>query len=157
MTTSNHDQQRRPATTTKMMTEVSTHRLRYSVLPARFVVCHLAPNSAIPAWATASQFFSITSTADELSVVCDENSVPKNVQAERGWACIQLQGPFPFQMTGVLTAVLNPLAAAEIGIFAVSTFDTDCILIKSNHLQAAKAALLQAGHTETPSSIPENA
>jgi uncharacterized protein len=140
-----------------MTTKVETQRLRYNVLPTRMAVCRMPPDSTIPAWATDSSFFSITRTANELSVVCDENSVPKDVQAEKGWACIQLQGPFPFQMTGVLAAILNPLATAKIGIFAISTFDTDYILIKADQLQAAKDALKQAGHTETPSSTPEEA
>lgn len=122
------------------------HVLEYSVLPARFAVCRLRWDSALPEWANASTFLSITRTADELSVVCDENCVPKDVRAEGGWACIQLQGPFPFQMTGVLAAILNPLAAAEIGIFAISTFDTDYILVKAEQLQAAKDALSVAGH-----------
>jgi hypothetical protein len=104
------------------------------------------PETTIPEWATSSKFFSITRSADELSVVCDETRVPVGTQAEGGWACIHLHGPFPFQMTGVLAAILNPLAATEIGIFAVSTFDTDYILIKSDKVQAAEQALRAAGH-----------
>ena len=131
-----------------MTTSAEKHRLRYNVLPARLAICRLPPDSAIPEWATGSNFFSITRTAEELSVVCGENSVPKDVQAEKDWACLQLQGPFPFQMTGVLAAILDPLAAAEIGIFAISTFDTDYILIKASQLQATREALRLAGHIE---------
>jgi hypothetical protein len=65
------------------------------------------------------------------------------------WAAIRLQGPFPFEMTGVLAAILNPLAASEIGIFALSTFDTDYILVKADRLLAAECALNQAGHEKT--------
>jgi len=125
---------------------LSTHQLKYSVLPGRFAICRLATDSAVPGWATASKFFSITRTSDELSIVCAEEFVQPGIKTEIGWACIQLQGPFPFQMTGVLAAILNPLAAARIGIFAISTFDTDCILIKADRLQAAEVALRQAGH-----------
>jgi hypothetical protein len=106
----------------------------------------MAPETTIPEWATSSRFFSITRNADELSVVCDEKCVPEGTQSEAGWACIRLQGPFPFQMTGVLAAILNPLAATEIGIFAVSTFDTDYVLIKSEKVQAAEQVLSAAGH-----------
>jgi len=106
----------------------------------------MAPGTTIPEWATSSKFFSITRSADELSVVCDEDCVPAGVRSEAGWACIHLHGPFPFQMTGVLAAILNPLTAANIGIFAVSTFDTDYILIKSDEVQAAEQTLSAAGH-----------
>src|SRR5882724_7136303 len=87
------------------------HRLRYSVLVGRFAICRLAPDSAVPEWAAGVEFVSITRTKNELSVVCGENCVPSEIQAEGDWACIQLQGPFPFDMTGVLAAILNPLAA----------------------------------------------
>jgi hypothetical protein len=120
--------------------------LRYSVLEGRFAVCRLAPDSAIPAWATEPGFFSITRTANELSIVCEGKRVPVGVQAELDWATIQLQGPFPFEMTGVLAAILNPLATEGIGIFAISTFDTDYVLVKAERVQAADDALRRAGH-----------
>ncbi len=122
------------------------HQLKYSVLEGRFAICRLAADAAIPAWASASKFFSFTRTANGFSVVCEESRVPPGIQAEGNWVCIQLQGPFPFEMTGVLAAILDPLAAAEIGIFAISTFDTDCILIKSDHVQTAEETLQRAGH-----------
>ncbi len=125
---------------------MAAHQIRYSVLPGKFAVCRLSPDSAIPEWASGRNVFSITRTTDELSIVSVEELVPPEIQAEKGWACLQLQGPFPFEMTGVLAAVLNPLAAAGIGIFAISTFDTDYILIKEDSLHTAEAALRQTGH-----------
>jgi hypothetical protein len=122
------------------------HHLRYSVLVGRFAICRLAPNAEVPEWAAGTEFISITRTKNELSIVCEENCVPAEIQAEGDWACIQLQGPFPFDMTGVLAAILNPLAAAEVGIFAVSTFDTDYVLVKADRLRAAQEALTLAGH-----------
>jgi len=127
---------------------LADHQLKYSVLPEKFAVCRLAPSATIPEWALASQIFSVMRTADELSVVCGEELVPAGTPAERGWACIQLRGPFPFEMTGVLAAVLNPLAVAGLGIFAMSTFDTDYILVKADRLRAAQDALSSAGHIE---------
>jgi hypothetical protein len=115
------------------------------VLTARFAICRTPPGLPAPEWATAGGFCSFTRTKEELSIVCEESRVPQEVQAERGWACLKLHGPFPFDLTGVLAAVLNPLAGAEIGIFAVSTFDTDYVLIKSDRLQAAQKALAAAG------------
>jgi hypothetical protein len=125
---------------------LAAHQLRYSVLPGRYAVCRLAPDAAVPEWATRSKWFSITRTANELSIVGEQERVPEGVLSESGWACLRLEGPFPFELTGVLAAVLNPLAAAGIGIFAVSTFDTDCILIKADRIESAEEALRQAGH-----------
>jgi hypothetical protein len=125
---------------------LAAHRLKYSVLSGRFAVCRLATDAPIPAWATESQIFSVMRTTNELSVVCAEELVPVGMQAESGWACIQLQGPFPFQMTGVLASILDPLAAVKVGIFALSTFDTDYILVKADELHAAEGALRLAGH-----------
>ncbi len=121
------------------------HKLRYSVLEGRFAICRLAPDSPAPQWASGV-FHSVTRTTNELSVVCAEERVPAGVQGGLGWACLQLEGRFPFEMTGVLAAILNPLAAAEIGIFAISTFDTDYILIKADRVQAAEESLRRAGH-----------
>jgi hypothetical protein len=125
---------------------LAAQQLRYSVLPGRLAICRLTPISTVPEWAVASKFYSITQTAEELSIVCEEAYVPAEIQAEYGWEAIRLQGPFPFEMTGVLAAILNPLAAAGIGIFAISTFNTDCILIKADRMQAAEEALQRAGH-----------
>jgi hypothetical protein len=91
-------------------------------------------------------FFSITRTDDELSIVCAESRVPADIRAERDWVGLKLQGPFPFDMTGVLSSFLQPLAEARIPIFAISTFDTDFVLIKQEPLEPALAALEAAGH-----------
>ena len=131
------------------------HRLRYSVLEDRFAVCQLAPTAALPEWALRGSVFSITRTQTELSVVCSEEHVPAGVRAEFGWACLRLQGPFPFEMTGVLAAFLNPLAAAGIAIFAVSTFDTDYVLLKNDRLNAALATLEKAGHERLDEPLDE--
>ena len=85
-------------------------------------------------------------TRDELSIVCAEDRIPDGVRAERGWLALKLEGPFPFSMTGVLASFLQPLAEAQIPIFAISTFDTDYVLIKRETLEQAVVALGAAGH-----------
>ena len=125
---------------------MASHRLQYSVLEGRFAVCRLAPNASLPEWALRPGLFSTSRTDAELSIVCSAEHVPAGVHAEFDWACLQLQGPFPFEMTGVLAAFLNPLAEAAIGIFAISTYDTDYVLIKDDRLDAALVALDRAGH-----------
>ncbi|CAF4408479.1 unnamed protein product, partial [Adineta steineri] len=85
---------------------------------------------------------------DELSIITiDNNQLPKEIQCERNWKCFKLIGPFPFDLTGILTSVLNPLAKAEVGILAISTFDTDYVLIKDINLQTGIDVLKQSGHT----------
>lgn len=89
---------------------------------------------------------SITRTAEELSIVCAEAAAPEGARVERGWACLVLEGPIPFTETGVLSGLLAPLAGAKVGIFAISTFDTDYLLVKHVQLDTAVTALRQAGH-----------
>jgi len=120
--------------------------LSLSVLPLELSVCRLAPDAAIPEWATRSSFFCVMRTANELSVVCPASAVPAGVQQTPGWRALQLHGPFAFDETGILEAVLHPLAAAGVGIFALSTYDTDYVLVREAQLQAAVAAIRAAGH-----------
>jgi uncharacterized protein len=114
----------------------------------RLAVCQLTADAPVPDWALAGGFFCVTRTADELSIVCEENRVPAGVRAERDWVSLKLEGPFPFSMTGVLASFLEPLAEAGIPIFAVSTFDTDYVLIKRETLEAAVEVLRTAGHEQ---------
>jgi hypothetical protein len=78
--------------------------------------------------------------------VCEERKMVEGVRAEKGWVGLKLEGPFPFTMTGVLASFLQPLAEAGIPVFAVSTFNTDYVLIKGEHLERAVKALGEAGH-----------
>jgi len=84
-------------------------------------------------------------SADEVSITCLAACVPRDVHCERDWRCLMLQGPFAFELTGILLKVLQPLATAGIGIFAVSTFDTDYVLVKEHAFEAAKHALAESG------------
>ena len=119
----------------------------FSVLLQNFVIARLEPNADLPSAVLASPgFLSITRTADELSIVCAEDVAVGFARVDRAWRAIKVQGPFAFDQTGVLASFLDPLAVAAIGIFAVSTFDTDYILVKSANLEAAVAALKGAGH-----------
>ena len=128
---------------------MSAVELTLHVLPGEWAVCRLPAGAALPAWATAGVWFSVTHTAAELSVVCTEALVPADVTAERGWRAVQVAGPLDFSLTGVLAALANPLAAAGVSLFAVSTYDTDYILVKAAHWEAARRAWQAAGHRFT--------
>ncbi len=86
--------------------------------PERLAVARLEPREAVPAWATAGDLWSLARSEDELSIVCADADVPAGVASvERDWRALQLAGPIPFGLTGILASVLSPLAAAEIAIF----------------------------------------
>ncbi len=120
--------------------------MRLTLLPDVYAICRLEPGAAIPAWATAGTFFCITRTDEELSLLCAEEDVPQDVLAERGWRALRLEGPFPFELTGVLASILHPLAEAGVSILAVSTYHTDYVLVKAAQVERALAALTGAGH-----------
>lgn len=113
----------------------------------RFAVCKLPPDSPVPEWATAGDVFSATRTGDELSVLCRQERVPSGTQAEAGWRSLRVAGAMPFMLVGVLAALATPLSGAGVGIFAISTFDTDCLFVKEAAFPTAVAALRGAGHT----------
>jgi uncharacterized protein len=122
-------------------------RLTLALRPETYAVCRLAPDAPLPAWAEGGSFVSITRTRDELSIVAPQARVPDGVQAERGWRCLSVEGPFDLDgVIGVLAALAVPLAEAEISIFAVSSYDTDHLLLKDQHLQRAVEVLERAGH-----------
>ena len=120
--------------------------LRLLHVPGSFAVCKLAVESPIPSWATTGSFFSVTRTADELSIVCSQDVVPEGIVCERGWRCLRVAGSMPFTCVGVLASLTTAVAKAGVGVFAFSTFDTDYLLVKADDLQKAIAALREAGH-----------
>ena len=124
-------------------------QVQLTLLPVdgTFAVCRLAADSSIPTWAAADHFFSITRTAGELSVVCRQDAVPEGVACERGWRCLRVAGTMPFSVVGVLASLTAPLAHAGISVFALSTFDTDYLLVKAEDLGRAVDTLRQHGHT----------
>lgn len=125
---------------------VQRRRLKFSRVPGAFAVCRLPAEAALPAWASMGNFFSISRTSDELSIVCHAAQVPPGIQRDNGWACLKLHGPFPFSETGILSSFVRPLAERAIPVFAISTFDTDYVLVKNDWLDKAVEALTEAGH-----------
>ena len=118
----------------------------FLVVTGSWAVVRLGAHEAIPAWADAGPLVSITRTAHELSIVCPEAVVPSEIRCEGGWALIQLQGPFEFSQVGVLASFASPLAKAGVSLFAISTYDTDYLLVRRDQLGAATHALIDAGH-----------
>jgi hypothetical protein len=116
--------------------------------PGLLAVCRLPPDAAVPVEVdlAARPLVSMTRTAGELSLVLPEELVPPNIPAESGWRAMSVRGPLPFHLTGILAALAAPLAEAGVPIFALSTYDTDWLLVAHDRLDDARAALEQAGH-----------
>jgi uncharacterized protein len=117
-----------------------------TVLGERLSICRLDAGEEVPAWATGASFFTVTRTRNELSVVCPEDVVPESIFRERGWRAFRLEGPFDLSMVGILASVASPLAEAGASIFAVSTFDTDYVLVREEQLDLAIDTLRASGH-----------
>jgi hypothetical protein len=122
------------------------HHLKFRLLPGTYAIVRLAPDAPVPAWATEGDFTSITHTADELSIVCPTANLPPDAHSPHRWICLKLEGPFPFTLTGVLLSFIEPLSNNLIPIFAISTYDTDYVLIPEDFVGAALGLLQQAGH-----------
>jgi hypothetical protein len=116
------------------------------LLPGTFVICRLDPDAPIPNWAMGA-IVSITRTSEELSIVCEQEEVPQDVQAERGWQCLRVAGKLDFSLVGVIARLTTTLAEAGISVFVVSSYDTDFVLVRESDLEDAITALRQAGHT----------
>lgn len=122
--------------------------LSLQVLGARFTIVRLPANAGLPWWAVGSKgLLSFTRTDDETSVVCEAGRVPAGVLAQAGFRAIRVEGTLPFQATGVLASLANPLANAGVPIFVISTFATDYVLVPDTRIPVAIQALRDAGHS----------
>lgn len=112
-----------------------------------YAIAKLPCDAEIPAWAATSAFFSVTRTPEELSVVTPQANVPHELNASVGWRMLKVHGPFAFDEIGVVASLANPLARVGVGIFVLSTFDTDYLLVQQEETPAAVETLEHAGHT----------
>jgi hypothetical protein len=118
--------------------------LHLRLLAGTFAVCRVPADAGLPG--VTGDFVSVTRTPDELSIVCAEKHVPAGALAERGWRCLQVEGRLDLLLTGILAGLTAPLAGAGIPVFAVSTYDTDYLLVRGDALETAVATLERAGY-----------
>ena len=124
--------------------------MKLIILDSTFSIVKLLPTEIIPSWATTCDVFSITRTNEELSIVCPSECLPMNEElkeVENDWKCIKVEGVLDFGLTGILASLANPLAENKISIFAISTFNTDYLLVKSHSLEKARLVLENEGHS----------
>ncbi|MBW4720156.1 ACT domain-containing protein [Saccharothrix obliqua] len=122
-------------------------RLIVDVRPGEYAIARLAADAPVPAGLLdAAGLVSVTRTPDELSVVCPAGVVPDTTTAQRGWRLLTVRGPLEFTLTGIMAALSGELAAAGVSLFALSTYDTDHLLVKDADLERAVRALRANGH-----------
>jgi hypothetical protein len=122
--------------------------LSLTVLDGELAITRLAPDAAVPSWATdAHPLMSVTRTAEELSIVAPARAIPAGVECEGPWRALAVRGPLDFGLVGILADLAGTLARAGVSLFAISTFDTDLVLVRDDALDAAIAALRSRGHS----------
>ncbi|MDP6779691.1 MAG: ACT domain-containing protein [Candidatus Latescibacteria bacterium] len=127
-----------------------THKLKLAALEPTYAICRLDGGSPVPEWAKSASFVSVTRTPEELSIVCPQDGVPVVVTCDGDWRCLRVEGTLDLSLVGILASLAGALADAGVSVFAVSTYDTDYLLVRARDLAAAEAALREAGHTVCP-------
>ena len=127
--------------------EMSGTKLTLLVLAGRYGICRLGPDEPVPAWGLQGEFFSVTRTTEELSIVCAEAQIPATVLCESGWRLFKIDAIMDFSLVGIVAGISAALAGANIGIFVLSTYNTDYILVRQPDFAAAAIALRTAGYT----------
>jgi uncharacterized protein len=122
-------------------------KLKLKVLPKKYSICRLSPHAAIPGWLASAEFFSVTRTADELSIVSlQELAEEVDTACSRDWRIMKIEGPLDLTIVGLIAGVAGVFKDAGVPIFTMSTYDTDYIMVKEQDLGAGVRALEGAGH-----------
>ncbi|ENZ01854.1 ACT domain-containing protein [Clostridium thermobutyricum] len=116
---------------------MNNKKLSLTLLKEKYCVCRLNKDDEIPSWVLKGEFYSITRTEDELSIVCVQDNLKSKIKCEKNWKILKIDGPLDFSLIGILSKISVLMAENEISIFVVSTYDTDYILIKEKNLEKA--------------------
>ena len=127
---------------------MSIPQLKLKVLEGEFTIHRLPVKSKIPSRVYESDFFTVSKTDDELSIVCDSNITLQSEKSETGWSCFKVLGPLDFSLTGILANIASSLTESNISIFAISTYDTDYILVDSKKVKQATRSLVASGNAD---------
>ena len=120
--------------------------LTMKLLKEKYGVCRLDKAELIPEWTENSKFLSITRTDEELSIVCSQESIPEDIKCEKDWRILKILGPLDFSLIGILASISRVLAQNGISIFAISTYDTDYILVRSKDIDNAVKSLIDENY-----------
>ena len=122
-------------------------KLTLKLLKDKYSVCRLNKNDEIPKWIFDEEFFSITRTEDELSIVCLQDKIKEDIKCEKDWRVLKIEGPLDFSLIGILSKISTLMANNDISIFAISTYDTDYILIKEESINRAIEVLEKSNYS----------
>ncbi len=125
---------------------MSQPSLHLKLEPGRFAVHRFAPEVEIPAQVFSTDFLALVRTAEELSIVVPQEVALSGQRVELDWRLLKVVGPLEFSLTGILAGLAAPLAEAQIPIFAISTYDTDYLLVKQAQIEAAVRVLQARGY-----------
>ena len=128
------------------MEEFQIGKSTLSTLNECYAVSQLESNAMFPDWATRGEYFSIIRTPDELTIICPRQHIPLDVSCTADWRGLKIEGPFDFNETGILTSIAKPLGLAGISILAISTYDTDYVLIQDAQSESGLSALESIGY-----------
>jgi len=120
-------------------------RIKLTIIDGTFSIHRLASDEPIPAAVLREPFFAVLRSAAELSLVCSSSVAVEAQKTSAGWACLEVAGPLDFGMTGIIASISKALSNASVPVFVVSSFDTDCILVRERDLDQAVAALRAGG------------
>ena len=132
------------------MQDSTLKELVLSTLDGFFAICKLNPQTKIPNWALKGEFYSITRTSEELSILCPQKIIPDEMTSVGRWRGLKIEGPFQFTKIGILNSISAPLASVKISLLSISTFDTDYVFIQDDQFEDALLILAANGH-EVPS------
>lgn len=121
------------------------NQLTFILADGVFSLCRLAPEDAIPSWALSSDFYTISKTNDELSVVCESQYVPAGIKQDGNWRLLKIAAVLDLSLTGITAKFSTALANAGVNLCVIATYETDYILVKQEKLQTAITALQDAG------------
>lgn len=121
-------------------------KISLKILPERMAVCRFEPTAPLPDWIGEVGFYSLTRTADELTLVCPEAHLAPGTTSETGWRCFKVQGLLDFSEVGIIFSLTQPLAKNGVSVFVISTFETDYFMVKEKDLAKAIDALTAEGH-----------
>lgn len=122
--------------------------LTIKIILEYFAIYQIEPHSlmSVEQMLASHHIFSITKTEDELSVICLQDTFQEYINCERQWRALKIINTFPLSSVGVLYSVIDPLVKVGVNIFAISTFNTDYILVQDNKLSLVKDTLIAYGH-----------
>jgi hypothetical protein len=129
---------------------ISAQSLPLELLPGTLAICRLSADAAVPEWVRGATFATVSRTPEELSITIDQAAVPAGIRSEPNYRALRVSGVLPPDLIGILVAIGTPLAQAGLPIFAISTFETDYVLLRAADLGAGLEALRRAGHRILP-------